>query len=974
MVGRHAELAVLVAALHDTAAGAGRTVLVEGEAGIGKTRLVQRFLELAKERVARVLEGGCFPFLEVVPYAAVLDILPSVFRQDDAMAGLPPDAGVPLDPTLRTRLFQRAADGLAEMAGSAPVVLVVEDLHWADDATVDLLMFLARALRSVPVLIVGTRRNDEPGQSAGLGSALTELVRAGRAERVRLARLDRAETSGLVTGILGANTDAGLVRRVLARAEGNPFYAEQLVAAGGGADLPDTVQEVVLDRAARLSPPAQQVLRTVAVIGRQAAHSLLAHVIGLSAAELDGGLREAIAHQLLVVDGDRYVFRHGLVQDCVYGRVLPGERQTLHARVAAKLATQPEWAVAATPAAAAAELAFHWNAAGRADEAFGAALTAAAAAGQVYAPAEACTHYRRALELWDQVTDANRLAHESREAVLERAAEMASLAGHNGEAQELARTLLNRLDPERDPDRYALALRALSNYSWWGGDVDAAREQARELAHHIPPEPSEARALVLGYLALHHSVVGFHLQAIRFAEKAVATARTVNRPDLTAYTLLALGSPRAYLGCVDGIDVIAQSLQISRQLESGRGTGVGLSNLTVSLILQDRSEEAAALAEDGIAELRRFGLHRSLALPVVTNLVEALVRLGRWNDADQVSTAALDDDLEPSAAAALRKSRARLLLLRGRYAEAAALLDAVADLIGREQDAQLGTRLAVVRAELCLWRGDWAGARTAVERGRVLTRDTDQVSELLDVCGLGARLEADAADAARLAAEPVDRASAHAAAAEHEAIAASFLDRIEVASGCQCPVYRRQLDLIRAEVSRFADPTSPQRWAALATSAGTDQFRTAYARWREAEALLTTHGARTRAIYALRAAEQTAVRLGAAPLLDRITDLARRARVDLAPPGDPPTERLLPSTATRLGLTAREVEVLIHVGRGLSNAEIAHALYISPKTASVHVSNILRKLDVTSRVQAAAIAHRTGLLGEWLGVFQNPPE
>jgi len=188
------------------------------------------------------------------------------------------------------------------------------------------------------------------------------------------------------------------------------------------------------------------------------------------------------------------------------------------------------------------------------------------------------------------------------------------------------------------------------------------------------------------------------------------------------------------------------------------------------------------------------------------------------------------------------------------------------------------------------------------------------------------------------------------------------LDRIEEASGCRSPVYRRRLDLIHAEVSRLVDPPRPEQWAALAAWAGADKYRTAYARWREAEALLAVRGPRAQATAALRASHQIAAGLRAAPLLEQVTNLARRARIDIDPAGSPETVEVLPSTASRLGLTPREVEVLELVGRGLSNAKIAQALYISPKTASVHVSHILRKLEVTSRVQAAAIAERTGLL------------
>jgi len=949
-----------LAAWQDVTAGAGRTLIVEGEAGVGKTRLVERFTELARDDGGQVLEGACLPFLQTVPYAPVLGIVACLSGLGDWLhSGTAGGAGS--DPIARTWFFQRVTDALGSLVESAPVTVVVEDLHWADEATLDLLLFVAGQVRSMPVLLVGTRRSDEPDRSSRLPGLLAELMRAGRAARLRLSPLDRTQTAELVGGLLGGSPPPEVLLPVLARAEGNPFFAEELVLAAGGDALPETVQELVLARVGELSPSAQRVLRFAAVAGRRVSHSLLAWAAGVPAEELNTAVRESVAHHLLVTDADGYAFRHALTQECLYHQLLTGERQALHELVAASLTAHPEAAVAAG-ASAAAELAFHWHAAGRAPEAFHTSLVAARAAEQAHAPAEAYLHYRQALDLWDRVPDVERLAGASREDVLLPAAEAASHAGHDRAAQTLARTLLTRCHPDRDADHYVRGLLALRTYLWRAGDVDAASEVALELARRIPAGPGRLRTSVLVHLASHYHLTGMHLQATRCAEQALADAHTLDAPELVADALCSLGIARAMLGCDDGVALISQSLQLSRQLGHGFGIAAGLICMGVGLARSRRFDEAVTVAESGVSELRRLGLHRSVVPFLVGNLIDMLIACGRWDQAEQVCESDLDDDLEPFPTAGLQLPRALLLLRRGRYEEAVELLDAIWEALGRPQDALVGAQLAITSAELGLWRGDWPGARAAVERGRTLTRDTDQVAWLLVVCGLGARLEADAVDAARLAAVPVDLAAALAAAAEHVAVAEAFLSRIEHTTGCQSATLRLLLDLVRAEHARLTHPTSAERWAAIAGAAGPEPYLVAYARWREAEALLAGRASPARAATALRTAHEIATGLGATPLLDRIADLARRARLRL---DVPPAEQAAPAVlapAARLGLTEREAEVLRLIGRGLSNAEIATTLYISPKTASVHVSNILRKLDVSSRVQAAGIAHSTGLL------------
>ena len=275
-------------------------------------------------------------------------LLPGIERRPDGRT-----AGDGLD---QLQVFDAVRAVLVGLAERSPVVLVLEDLHWADRASRDLVAFLARTLRAGRVTLVVSYRSDELHRRHPLRPLLAELVRLPGVERLELAPFSRAELAEHLEAIAGAPLPADQVEGIYARSEGNPFYAEQLLAAGAGdADvgLPATLADVLLARVQGLSEPAQQVLRVAAVAGRRVPHRLLAEVAGRPEAELEQGLREAIGAGVLVTDSatGSYAFRHALLQEAVYGDLLPGEQVRLHAAYARLLAAEPE--------GAAAELAHH---------------------------------------------------------------------------------------------------------------------------------------------------------------------------------------------------------------------------------------------------------------------------------------------------------------------------------------------------------------------------------------------------------------------------------------------------------------------------------------------------------------------------------------------------------------------------------------------------------------------------------------
>ena len=272
-----------------------------------------------------------------------------------------PETGAPTDRAAQTRLFELLLGLLGQLAEQARLVVVVEDLHWADRSTLDLLAFLVRNLRRERLLLVVTYRNDEPGQQR-LGPYLADLDRAGRVERIELPRLDQVQTATQLAGIRGATPATDLVDAVFARSQGNPFFTEELlgVVRSGSGELPATLRDLLRGRVAALPEPAGQVMAVVAVAGREVSHRLLAAIVGLDDGALVESLRAAVASQLLITTagGEGYEVRHALLREVVDADLLPGERARLHADLAQALTDRPELADG-SPAVAAAEVAAH---------------------------------------------------------------------------------------------------------------------------------------------------------------------------------------------------------------------------------------------------------------------------------------------------------------------------------------------------------------------------------------------------------------------------------------------------------------------------------------------------------------------------------------------------------------------------------------------------------------------------------------
>jgi len=946
LIGRAAEVAALDAALADARRGRGRLVLVEGDAGIGKTRLVEDFTARMDE--ARVLAGGGIPLASDTPYAPMVTILQALARLHPVAADglLLREASGLSDPFGPTRLLAAAADAVRAVAAQTPLVLVVEDLHWADASTRGLVSFLARAIREDPVLLLVTVRSEELDPARPVSVLIGELTRLPHAERLVLTQLDRAEVAALVEAITGVAPSARLTVRLMQRAAGNPFFIEELLAAGPDAlNLPASVGDVLAARVVRLPPAGQRVLGAASVLGRVMPHQLLAAVA--EAADLGEGLEAAFSHRLLEPDSDEYRFRHPLIQETVYARLMPSARQALHARAATALTELRPPAEPANHAGHAVQIAFHWQKAGRVDKALAAAVSAGHLAQAAHAPAEALAQYAFAISAWQNLPDPQAVAGVNEISLYERAAEAASAAGDNTRAQELVRRLLARTGPAAEPEQQALWLERLGRFSWLTGDLDTSRQAYDDALRVIPDHPSAARARVLAATAQSLMLRSYFLSSSSYAEQAIAAAEAVGARAEGAHARNTLGTDLASIGCyADGIEMIRAGLRVARNIGDDAEVARCHVNLASVLVEARQAEEALRVGEEGIRETLALGLARTAAAAILGSVLQALYLLGRWDEAQARARAALEDEPEPWNVVAIRIPCCRIALARGDLASAAADLAGMTAVSGATSDAYYGAGLASLDAALSAAYGNLAGAAARAENALQIIRTTDDVGHHLSIAALAVRIEAEALEAARITGRRPDAAATRVRAERIRAAADGAVTRIARSDGSHRPVFTLFETLIGAQLSRIPGPADPDLWDQVATHELAGPFLAGYARLQQATSLLTRRR-RQEATIALREAEAAAGRLGAVPMHAEIASLARRARLDLAEPAPQAPD---PDPA---GLTRRELEVISLLSDGLSNAEIARTLYISEKTASVHVSNILRKLGVASRIQAA---------------------
>jgi len=993
MVGRDSELTRLLGLLDDAAAGRPAHALIGGDAGVGKTRLVSELAARAADRGFVVLSGRCAELGDSIPYLPLADALregstgPAAGPLGDALAARPvlsrllpdreavPAAASEISGLAQQQLFGAVLGLLAELAAASPVLLILEDLHWADRSTRDLVTFLSRVLHRERVAVVATYRTDDLHRRHPLRPVVAELLRLPSVTAIELGPLGYAEMEDHLTALAAGPLDAANLHRMVARAEGNPYYAEELLAAVGeagspvpagtvsvsadresvsiGGDvLPSGLAALLLGRVERLSGPAQQVLRAAAVAGRQAEDDIVQAAAGLAAAEYEDALRECVAQQLLVTDREgRYAFRHALLREAVYADLLPGERTRLHARFAELLADEAR--LAAVPGSAA-ELAYHCLASHDITGAFAASVRAGQEADRLAAPAEAHRHYDVALSLWERVSEPEKLAGQDRYTLAFFSANRAASSGDVARAVQQLRRILDFLDAAADP---ALACRAHERLAYYLLEVEAPAEAeaaARAAVEVLPADPpSWQYARALGTHAQTLMYVGDEDGAARRAEQARAAARAANAPWVEADALVTMGLLAERRGePEEAIDLFTEAY---RQARANSMLGVELRaafQLSRSQLERGDLAEAAATAHEGFSQAEAAGLALApYGLDLQYTHYLAHYQDGCWDHAQELADGF---GVRVGTAAEARLSAMALFLdvARGSpaVAERRAWLEPFwpADGFG----AYIARGLL---AEHALWRGDTASALAEVA-AILAEQNADQegyAPPVIRIAAVGLAARGDRAQQARAAGDE--------AAAQAEVTAAGVLIEAarEGAAYPQRPKFVLGVDgrgwLARAEAEwgRVQGHNAPQAWQLVVdTFSPAFVYETARSRWRLAEALAEA-GQRAEAEQEWSQAVQVADELAATPLRSALADLGRRARLGRQASGGAP--------GVLSGLTGREREVLRLLVAGRSNREIAAALFIAPKTASVHVSNILGKLGAASRTEAAAIALQAGL-------------
>jgi DNA-binding CsgD family transcriptional regulator len=930
LVGRDAEIAVLGESWATVRGGSPATLLIGGEAGIGKTRLVGQFTAGAE---AEVLYGGCVDLsgggLPFAPFTAALR------GHADTLADLlPGDVQADTD-TARARLFEEVLTRLADVCARRPVVFVIEDIHWIDRSSLDLLSFLVHNQRAAGALLcVVTYRSDELERAHPLRRSLAELERVAWTRRVELPRLARRSVGSLIGAILGADAPEGLVAEIHRRSEGNPFFAEVLLDRQDQDGLPESLRDLLLARVARLPEETQAVLRVAAAGVGRIGHGLLAAASGLDDGALSAAVRPAVAAGVLVVEGGGYGFRHALIGEAVRDDQLPGERAAAHRRYAQALASDR---ALAADGRGAAELAFHWHVAGDADRALEAAWRAAAEAGARLAYAERLDMLERVLELWAQAPDAARSIGCDRSAVLEAAVAAAGDCGEHERGVALATAAL--AEAEGDAVRSARLLEqrsAMLAGLGRSGDLDDLNTAVRLAPHGHP-----VRAAVLCALANRLLAVPRGDEAEEAAAEALDIARRTGDTRTEALALILLATRRVRRGdLAEELPRLAEAEELAARLGAH---GVRLRAVfweSTVLTAYGQYERAAERARHGIAVAESIGLARTYGSIGGSHLANALIDQGRWDEATSAVEHALDYTPAPVLQVPLLCLRAKIALARGDVAPAEKALAFARDVFaaggGPAVDPWLPLRL---EAELRLAQDRVAEAAAVIEQG-VADADLRRSERFTwPMLAVGARVAA--ADAPGL----LDR-----------------LRRRAAETAVIGPALRALALTFAAEADRAAGIVARAPWdeAVAAWEEVGNPYRLAQALTGAAEAAAGAGDRPAAAAYVRRAVE-IAGRLGAGRLREQAEWLARRARLTLA--GDPATPAADPGEQVRrqYSLTARELEVLRLLAAGRTNRDIAAELFISAKTASVHVSNIMSKLGVAGRVEAAALAYRLGL-------------
>ncbi|MEU1996786.1 AAA family ATPase [Nocardia gamkensis] len=959
-MGRAAELAALQDAYGEPTV---HTVLVGGEAGIGKSRLVAEFGTRLGARTA-VLSGRCPEFsAKGVPFTPFIAVMRALLRDQgaEALAALLPAkpalarwlpelaarSGAAEIDTDRIRLFGEILTVLEQCAMNRPLVVVLEDLHWADEAGLELLAFLVANIAEGDLFLIGTYR---PADSEPLRKLVTGLRRDPSVRLLSMAPLTKHEVGRQLAALRGREAEPGTIARVFERSRGIPLFVEALDPAPE--DTPAELSELLLGPLSDLPRQAASVLRLAAAAGSPVRHTVLAAASDLAEDALTTALQLLVDQQLLVPDDTGYAFRHVLIRDAVYADLLPVERKRLHGNIFRALTTLRERDADQCPSG---ELAYHAYAAGEFSSALEAAWDAAAEARNIGAHRVEVHHLDRVLESWDRVGEAASRVGAERIEVVQAVVAACYRGGVVERGIAAADEALAAIDAEIEPERAARLhyYRAgLRNQSSGGGEDDLLAA----LACLPSDRPTLLRGEVLAELAAARAFSGAAAAAENDARAAVEVAEQLRgiptAHDTSSVMAGALHPPgaieeaagadaaslaaraHAYLGLATADRPEVAMTHFEQAHAAAKDAGDPGTVLTVvlwetALLVSAGADEAAIAAiQQGLRAAHETYRFAEAAPILLVKWAQALTALGRWNEALDLIDESLTERLPPLSTAALLLCHARIMLARGDDEAAATSAATAQPLLGdRRWARQYQIQLHTVQTEIALAAGD---PQRAAEIGAATLTADDLTAHHHEAWAL-----ADAVARTRCA--PL--------------VLNSVTERLPVTTAVDA-AYRNSCHAVRS--GRPAD------WTAAASSWRTlsRPFELARSLVESGEAELAA-GDRAAARSALRSVLRLADELATAPLAEQARQLADRAGIDLADSGNRPSPARSASTA---GLTPRELDVLRLMATGASNRQIAAELFISANTAGVHVSRILTKLGASSRTEAAAIARERGLL------------
>jgi DNA-binding CsgD family transcriptional regulator len=979
-------MAALEAALETVRQGEPAAVLIGGEAGMGKTRLIGEFTGTARGAGVRVLTGACLELgadgLPFSPFTAMLRdlvreagpaeiaaLLSSSGRAARELARLLPELTADRSPgepaaanpaaataaggdaypggmtagEARAHLFEGFLTLLERLAEQRPLVLIIEDAHWADRSSRDLLAFLIGYQRAVGnLLIVVTFRSDELHRTHPLRPLLAELARIDWVDRTELPPLTRGQAEELAAVVLGRAPEQGLADAIYERAQGNPLFTEELLACAGECDaVPDTLADLLLQAVRRLPEDTQEILRVASAGSGVTGDALLAQVTGHDAGKLIAAIRPAVAANVLVTSGDGYSFRHALIQEAVHADLLPGEHAAVHTRFARAIDEDP---TLVPQGRADIEKAHHWYSAHNTTGALAGSWLASVQASNAVAHAERLMLLDRVLELWEQVPDASARIGADHVRVLEEAAAAAGDAVEPHRGLAFVELALAELDEAAEPVRFALLLRRRFSFRKDLGLGQSEADLHRALA--LVPETVSQSARTELLLAVAHCGMDSDGPQYRvWAADALRIARETGNLDAESQALCNLamieaGRSQVATSDSEAFRLLTRASEIAQQARAYHPTLKLVIFESHLLCGAGEYESAARAARRGIADAERHGLARTGGAFLAINLAEPLWYLGRWDEAVRVAGRALDLAPPLRTRVGLWTVDGAIALARGDLATAGRRAAACRTVLAAGGfDEQHHLPLAWLDIELALAGEGPAAAAVAVATEALAQYDLSLHSPRyawpLLVSAATAAVQAPGEDAAAL----LDRLRA---LAEKLDVCGPVQRAWQLSYAALDP--EAVLGLEEGDGGRLAVADA----AVAAWEAVGQPYQEAIALTRAARIALAERAGRE-ATARLRRAAPIAQRLGAGPLIAQVAGLTRRAGTG----GD----------ADDPGLTGREQEVLRLVAAGQSNREIAAALFISPKTASVHVSNILAKLGAATRTEAAVKAHELGLLG-----------